>query len=400
MNASLLFAGGGTGGHVFPMIAVADALEELAPEVRVTFVGTARGIETRVVPERGYALELLDILPMRGEGVGGAARGAWRALGSIPVARALVRRVQPSAVFSIGGYAAGPVALAARSLGVPLALLEPNAVMGLANRLMAPLVARGYTAFAGAERHFSPRVVLRSGVPLRAGFEPQPYASSRAALRVLVLGGSQGAKSLNETVPQALARLSPPVTVVHQCGPRHREAAEQLYVALGLSGAAVVPFIDDVPAALGAADLVIARAGASTLSEICAVGRPSLVVPYPFAAGDHQLRNAEALAQAGAAVCLPAAQATVERVAAEVRALATDRGRLERMAAAARALGRPHAARTVAIDLLSLAGLSGLADSQEGADENAGAGEGDERAKRARVERSEGGRDASCRRPA
>lgn len=362
MNSSLVFAGGGTGGHVFPMVAVADALAELAPAVHVTFVGTARGIETRVVPERGYALELLEVLPIRGGGVLGAGRGVARALGSIPAARALIRRVAPSAVFSIGGYAAGPVALAARSLGVPLALMEPNAVMGFANRVMAPFVARAYTAFAGAERHLSARVVLRSGVPLRRGFEPRPYARGTAALSVLVLGGSQGAKALNETVPRALAQVGARLRIVHQCGPLHREAAERLYAALGMADVEVVPFIEDVPQVLGAADLVIGRAGASTLSEICAVGRPSLVVPYPFAAGDHQLKNAEALAQAGAAISVPAAQATVERIALEVEAIAGDRIKLEGMAAAARALGRPEAARTVALDLLSLAGLSGLVD--------------------------------------
>lgn len=358
MNPSLLFAGGGTGGHVFPMIAVADALAELAPAVRVVFVGTGRGIENRVVPEHGYTLELLDVLPLRGGGFAGALRGVWRALRSIPRARTLVRRQAPSALLSIGGYAAGPASLAARSLGLPLALIEPNAAIGLSNRLIAPLVGRAYTAFPGAERHFAQRAVLRSGVPIRAGFEPRAYRPSAGALRVLVLGGSQGAKALNETVPEALAKLCTPVSVVHQCGALHREATEKHYAKLGGAEVQVVSFIDDMPSALASAELVIGRAGASALSEICAVGRPSLLVPYPFAAGQHQLRNAEALSSAGAAVTVPAAEATAERIAREIEPLAADRARLERMAAAAAVMGRPHAARAVALDLLALAGLS------------------------------------------
>src|SRR3954469_7350032 len=216
MTATLIFAGGGTGGHVYPMIAVADAVREIAPQLRLVFVGTERGMETRVVPERGYQLELMRVLPIRGGGVLGAARGIARAAGSVPQARALLKRLAPSAVFSIGGYAAGPVSLAARSLGIPVALMEPNSVIGLANRLIAPLVQRAYTAFPESERHFKQSVVLRAGVPIRAGFAHAPYNPHLSALRILVLGGSLGAKSLNEAVPHALAQASPNVVVVHQ----------------------------------------------------------------------------------------------------------------------------------------------------------------------------------------
>jgi UDP-N-acetylglucosamine--N-acetylmuramyl-(pentapeptide) pyrophosphoryl-undecaprenol N-acetylglucosamine transferase len=355
---TLLFAGGGTGGHVFPMIAVAEAVRALAPEVRAVFVGTARGLEARVVPERGYELELMRILPLRGGGAAGFARGLWRAAGSLPEARSLVKRLQPAAVLSVGGYAAGPVALAGWSLGVPLALLEPNSVMGLANRLVAPLARRGYVAFEAAERHFRRGRVQRVGVPLRPGFEPVPYTPASGPLKLLVLGGSQGAKALNQAVPRAVARLGPAVEVVHQCGPAHSAAVTALYQELGVERARVIPFIDDMPAALAACELVIGRAGAGALSEICAIGRPSLLVPYPFAADDHQRVNAEAVAREGAAVCVDNADATPERLAAEVQKLAADRGQLARMARRAQALGRPDAAHRIALDLLSLAGLS------------------------------------------
>lgn len=361
-SQTLVFAGGGTGGHVFPMIAVADVVRELAPGVRVVFVGTERGLEAKVVPARGYELELMRVLPLRGGGAAGFLRGVGRAAAALPEGRALVKRLGPAAVLSIGGYAAGPVSLAAWTLGVPLALLEPNSVMGLANRLVAPLARRGYVAFAEAARHFPRGRVLRAGVPLRSGFRPAPYPppsdAGSSALRVLVLGGSQGAKALNESVPRAAAMLGPELSIVHQCGPAHADAVRALYAELGLGATArVVPFIDDVPAALAAADLVVGRSGAGALSEMCAVGRPGLLVPYPFAAGDHQRVNAEALVRAGGAVSLTHEQATVERLAREIAALAADRPRLARMAAAARDFGKPDAARSVALDLLKLAGL-------------------------------------------
>jgi UDP-N-acetylglucosamine--N-acetylmuramyl-(pentapeptide) pyrophosphoryl-undecaprenol N-acetylglucosamine transferase len=354
---TLLFAGGGTGGHVFPMLAVADAVRDLMPELRLVFVGTDKGMETKLVPERGYELELVKVLPIRGGGLAGALRGIGRAAGSIPDAREIVARTAPSAVFSIGGYAAGPVAVAARTLGVPLALMEPNAEAGLANRLIAPFVQRAYIAFPESQRYFKPAITLQTGVPLRAGFEPVPYVGPRGGLSVLVIGGSQGAKSLNEAVPRALSHLGETVKVVHQCGRAHEEAARGLYTELGFgSRARVVPFIDDMPAALAAADLVIGRAGAGAVAEICAVGRPSLLVPYPFA-GDHQKLNADSITREGAALWVPSAEATPVRLATELRSLMDQPERLSTMAAAATRLGRPHAAHAIAEDLLTLAGL-------------------------------------------
>ncbi len=353
---SLLLAGGGTGGHVYPLLAVADAVRVLRPDVQVVFVGTERGLEKQVVPERGYALELVGVRPIRGHGVRGALLGAARAVFSIPESRTLLRRHAPRAVCSIGGYAAGPIALMARALGIPLAVIEPNSVIGLTNRWMARFAQRGYTAFAEVDAHFAPAAVRRTGVPLRGGFAARPYHRQSGPLSILVLGGSQGARSLNEAVPRALTRLAFPVRVVHQTGRAHVDDVRARYAQLGLDTAEVVPFIDDMPAALAGAELVIARAGASAVSEIGAVGRPSLLVPYPFAAGDHQRKNAEALERAGAARCLPAADATPERIASELSAL-VEGNRLTEMAQRARAWGRPDAAADVARDLLQWVGL-------------------------------------------
>jgi UDP-N-acetylglucosamine--N-acetylmuramyl-(pentapeptide) pyrophosphoryl-undecaprenol N-acetylglucosamine transferase len=359
-GSTLLLAGGGTGGHVFPLLAVADALRALSPSVECVFIGTERGIETRVVPSRGYQLELMDVLPLRGGGLSAAITGGLRATRALVQARALVSRLRPRAVLSIGGYAAGPISLSAFLSRIPLALLEPNSVMGLANRLLAPLVRRAYTAFEPVERHFRADVVLRSGVPLQGGFEPSPYAAAEPRA-VLVLGGSQGAVALNETVPRALARLADGITVVHQAGPAHGAAVERRYRELGLSARAqVIPFIDDMPAAIARAALVIGRSGASAVSEIAAVGRPSVLIPFPHAAGDHQRHNALALEAAGAAVCIPQERATANRLSDQVSILLRDPSRLSAMAAAAAAFGRPHAARVVAADLLALAGLASV----------------------------------------
>jgi UDP-N-acetylglucosamine--N-acetylmuramyl-(pentapeptide) pyrophosphoryl-undecaprenol N-acetylglucosamine transferase len=258
-------------------------------------------------------------------------------------------------VFSVGGYAAGPVSAAAASLGVPVALLEPNSAIGLANRLMAPFVRRAYTAFAMAERHFAPSAVLRTGVPLRAGFAPRAYRVGKPRT-ILVLGGSQGAKSLNEVVPEALARVRTPLRVVHQCGSRHQSDVEGRYADLGLAHAyRVVPFIDDMPRALAEADLVVGRSGASCVSEICAIGRPSLLIPYPFASSDHQWHNARALELRGAALSVRADEVSVERLAADIERLVESPDSLIEMAKRAGELGRPEAARSIASDLLRLA---------------------------------------------
>jgi UDP-N-acetylglucosamine--N-acetylmuramyl-(pentapeptide) pyrophosphoryl-undecaprenol N-acetylglucosamine transferase len=355
---TVLIAGGGTGGHVFPMIAVGDAVRALEASARVVYCGTSRGLEAKVIPEHGGELELLRVLPLRGGGVRAFLKGVTRAAGSIPEAREVVRRVRPDVVLSVGGYAAGPVSLAARFSGVPVTVLEPNSVLGLANRLLTPFAARAYLAFPETERFLRPSVVRRSGVPLRRAFSPAPYAPKAGPITVLVLGGSQGSVALNATVPKAIAaaaRRGVEVAVVHQTG-RDREAeVRALYAELGVASAQVVPFIDDVAEAIAAADVVIERAGASSLAELCAVGRASILIPYPFAADDHQLKNALSLARQGAAVALEQSYATPARVANELERLARDPDLRARMAKAAGALGKPDAAFFVARDLLNLA---------------------------------------------
>lgn len=358
----VLFAGGGTGGHVFPLLAVAEAMRAIRPEVDVTFVGTAKGMEATLLPARGEKLVLLESKPIKGQGIAGGLRGISTAAGAVPDGRALVRKIAPRVVLSVGGYAAGPVALAARTLGVPVALLEPNSVLGLANWLMTPLVARAYVAFPEVERRYRPSVVRSFGIPLRPGFDAVPYAPSPDRLRVVVLGGSQGAEALNQRVPTAIAALAadfPQLTVFHQAGRGKDEDVAKRYAELGLADRVeVAAFVSDVPAVLASADVVLARSGAGSLAELCAVGRASVLVPFPFAADDHQRKNAESLSNVGAAVTVVQDEATPERLAQELRALFASPNHRLAVADAARRRGVPDAARRIALDLFELAQIN------------------------------------------
>lgn len=356
----IVVAGGGTGGHVFPGIAIAKELTRLA-DVAIAFAGSPRGIEARVVPEHGYPLELLDVEPMKGGGPERAIRGALIAAKAMQKARGIVRRLRPAAVLSVGGYAAGPAALACVSQRVPLAILEPNSTLGLTNRLLAPFAKRAYIAWSETGRHFRGDKARLYGVPLRAGFAPLPYLAPTGPRRVLVLGGSQGAAALNETLPKVIARLrrehpALAFTVTHQAGRDRDDAVRKAYGET--RGVEVVPFLADVAERMAHADLIVARAGAVTVAEISAIGRAAIFVPFPHAADDHQAKNALALSAIGGAVCIRQEAADENYLATEIAALLGDDARRSRMADAARAHGRPHAAEDIARDLLELAGIS------------------------------------------
>jgi UDP-N-acetylglucosamine--N-acetylmuramyl-(pentapeptide) pyrophosphoryl-undecaprenol N-acetylglucosamine transferase len=244
---------------------------------------------------------------------------------------------------------------------VPVAILEPNSVPGLANRLLAPVARRAYLAWDEAAWAFRSATIRSFGVPLRPGFAARTY-TPRGVPRLLVMGGSQGAVTLNERVPEAigaiLRRSGRPVDVVHQTGAGREGPVRDAYARAGVLGVSVVPFIDDVAQAIADADLIVARAGAGTLAEITAIGRPAFLVPFPHAADDHQAKNAEALQRAGAVVCLRQDRATVDRLTSEIARLLDDRALRVAMATAAAACGRPNAAHQIGADLLALAVVS------------------------------------------
>ena len=359
MTPTILIAGGGTGGHVFPGLAVAHALNELA-DVRVVFAGSPRGLETKVVPAHGYDLELLAVEPMMGGGPARALRGALVAAKAMRAATGMVGRLQPRVVLSVGGYSGGPAALAGVRARVPLAILEPNSVLGLANRMLAPFAKRAYVAWAETARGFRVDKARLYGVPLRPGFDPQPYAAPPGRRRLLILGGSQGSVALNERLPFAIARAALKVgaiDVVHQTGTDREVAVRAAYQQAGVASAMVVSFVTDVAAQMASTDIIVARGGAVTVAEIAAVGRASLIVPFPHAADDHQAKNALALANLGGAICIRQEAADEVRLGHELALLFADEERRVRMARAALEHGHPRAAEDIARDLLALAGI-------------------------------------------
>lgn len=349
MNAPVLILAGGTGGHIFPGLAVAQALR--ARDVPVVWLGSAGGMETRLVPQAGIAIETITVSGLRGKGAVALLKAPFLLLRSLWQALAILRRLRPRAVLSFGGYAAGPGGLGAWLLRRPLLVHEQNRAPGLTNRVLSRLARRVLCGFPGS---FPGRATEDVGNPVRpeiAAVAPPAVrlAGRSGAVRLLVLGGSQGAHALNVALPQLLARL--PGTqrpqVRHQCGERHAQKCREVYAGAGVA-ASVEPFIADMAEAYGWADLVVCRAGALTLAELCAAGVGSLLVPFPNAVDDHQTRNAQYLVERGAAVLVPEGESFAERLLAAARALLQDGGARLAMAEAARAAAQPQAAARVA----------------------------------------------------
>jgi UDP-N-acetylglucosamine--N-acetylmuramyl-(pentapeptide) pyrophosphoryl-undecaprenol N-acetylglucosamine transferase len=344
---------GGTGGHVYPALAVAQHLRERGHEI--VWMGAPDSFESRVVPANGIPLEVVRVSGLRGKGVLKLLQAPLLVIRAVWQSLRILRRVRPDAVLGMGGFAAGPGGIAAWLARRPLVIHEQNAAAGLTNRALARLARRVLEAFPNTFR--GARTV---GNPVRAGFAELPDPAQRldhaGPAHVLVVGGSQGAKALNERVPQALALLGAAErpAVRHQAG-RTLDVAHRAYLTAGVT-AEVTAFIDDMPAAMGWADLVICRAGASTIAELSAAGAPSILVPFPAAVDDHQTRNAEYLSQAGAALLVPESQLTAETLATTLRSLLADRPRLQRMAQAARGRAWNDAVQAIADECLAVAG--------------------------------------------
>ncbi len=341
-----ILAGGGTGGHVIPALAIAQELTARFGE-RPVFVGTDRGIETRLVPAAGFELHLIAVgqlksvsLATRLATLAGLPRAVFQSL-------RILRQVRPQVVIGMGGYASGPVMLAAALAGVPTVAFESNFVPGFANRRMAPFVQAAAVQFEETARYFRRAEV--TGVPVRPEFFDLPPRPPDAPPSLLVFGGSQGARALNRVVLDCLPALSqalPGLRIVHQTGERDYNDAQAAYAASAVS-AVVTPFIEGMAQAFGGADLLLCRSGASTVAEIAAAGKAAILVPFPRATDDHQRRNAEALVRQGAAEMILEADLTPERLLRTVAGLLGDRARLHAMGAAARRLAHRDAARAI-----------------------------------------------------
>jgi UDP-N-acetylglucosamine--N-acetylmuramyl-(pentapeptide) pyrophosphoryl-undecaprenol N-acetylglucosamine transferase len=369
VTLSVLIAGGGTGGHLYPGIAVARELLTRVPDANVTFVGTASGIEARVIPREGFTLDVIRSAGLKGKSVQSLLRG----VGLLPLSafdawQVLTRR-RPAVVIGVGGYSSGPVVALAKLRGIPTLLMEQNAMPGLTNRLLAKVTNAAAVTYEESIQHFGDKAFI-AGNPVRSEFFESISAEGSAgqeaydehgappgAARVLVFGGSQGAHAINMAMVAAAPRLAaaaPRLAITHQTGERDLEMVRDGYRRAGLE-ARVEPFLFAMDREMKTADLVVCRAGATTLAELMAAGKPSLLVPLPTATDDHQRKNAEALVRQGAARMVQQRELTGERLATELVALAMDREQRQAIGARARALARPDAARLIVDKVLALA---------------------------------------------
>lgn len=353
MRASrFLMAAGGTGGHVIPGLAVARELRQRGHHA--TFVGTRRGMEGKLVPAEGFELKLIDIGPLNSVSL---AR-KLTTLAQLPLTTLGCLRDSSDAVFSMGGYVAGPPVMAALIRRAPVVVMEPNAVPGFTNRMIGRFVSRALISFDETARYFPAGRTQATGLPVREEFfriAPKPRA---ATLNVLITGGSLGSRTLNQAARQSwplFCKSGLSIRIVHQTGASAFEQLRGEFAQSGLDGE-IVPFIANMPEAFAAADLIVCRSGAGTVSELAAAGRPAILVPFPFAADDHQARNAEAMERGGAACLVRDSEMNGEKLFDAVTALAMAESALERMAVAARHFAKPGAAGKAADILEEAAG--------------------------------------------
>lgn len=355
---SVVIAGGGTGGHLFPGIAVAREIQRRVPGARVSFAGTSRGLEAKVVPAEGFELDVIRSAGIKGKSIGARLRGASLIVPSLWDAWRVISRRRPQVVVGVGGYSSGPIVMVAWLRGVPTIVLEQNAVPGLTNRLLARIVHAAAVTYEETLKHFKGRGFV-SGNPVRQEFfaAAAPSAGPRAGRRVLVLGGSQGAHILNVAMATAVPALMKRVgslDVLHQTGARDLDEVRRAYQSAGVAARAE-SFLNPVAPEMASADLVICRAGATTLAELAASGRPAVLIPYAAATDDHQRRNARVLVAAGAAAMVEESELSGDRLAALVADLLDDDVRRLAMARAMHSQARPEAAGMIVARLLELA---------------------------------------------
>jgi UDP-N-acetylglucosamine--N-acetylmuramyl-(pentapeptide) pyrophosphoryl-undecaprenol N-acetylglucosamine transferase len=349
----LLIAGGGTGGHLFPGVAIAEELRARDPQAVIKFVGTRRGIEARVLPDLGWDLEVIEVSGLKTVGAAGAIKGMFRLPKAMWQARRIVKAFDPDAVIGVGGYASGPVVLAAKLRGIPTAICEQNSIPGLTNKMLGRVVRNVFLSFDESKRFFKPKKIVMSGNPVRRDLVTKlltggAVTDAGANVHVLVVGGSQGAVAVNELASKALSTLAKelPVAVVHQTGEKDLEPTSARYKDAGIE-ADTSAFIKDMAAAYGRADLIIGRAGATTVAELAIAGKPAIFIPYPFAADNHQELNAREMADKGAALMFKQSELTPEKLADALRPLLTDAKRRAEMGAAMKSLAKPGAASSV-----------------------------------------------------
>ncbi|MFN0107695.1 MAG: undecaprenyldiphospho-muramoylpentapeptide beta-N-acetylglucosaminyltransferase [Blastocatellia bacterium] len=350
-SLSVIIAGGGTGGHIYPGIAIAQEFKRQNADTQVLFVGTARGLETKIIPREGFELHLIEVAALKRVSVLKRIKSLLMLPKSFLAVRSLIQQVNPDVVIGVGGYASGPVVLMAALMGVPTLVAEQNAFPGFTNRVLARFVRAAAVTFEEARRFFGDKTVI-TGNPVRAeffGVQPKSSTGNDEAVHVFITGGSQGARAINLAMIEALPLLDEEkerLSITHQTGESDYDKVRATYLELGWR-VEVKPFVEKMVDEFAKADLVITRAGATTVAELAAAGRPALMIPFPFAADDHQRKNAEAVERAGAGRMILQAELTPERLTQELLWLIRDPQQLVRMAEASKKLGHPAAAAKV-----------------------------------------------------
>jgi len=359
-GVGIIIAGGGTGGHLFPGIAIAEEFLRRDPQNHVLFIGTERGLEKKILGRMGFPLRILKVEGLKGRGALRTAAALLKIPGSLVASFRIIRDFCPDIVIGVGGYASGPAVLTARLMGVTTAIAEQNAFPGLTNRILGRFAERIFLAFSASKQWF-PAVRTRvTGNPTRAAFFEEKAEDRKKDRRftLLIFGGSQGAHAINRIVSEALDDLLPlkeQLRFLHQTGEKDREAVAAAYSERGFE-AEVSPFIVDMATAYRSADLLVCRAGATSIAEITAGGKAAILIPFPFAAADHQTKNAEVLAGAGAAEMIPERELNGRRLAEAIERIYRDPGAVRRMEAAAAALGNRRAAADIVDACLDLIG--------------------------------------------
>jgi UDP-N-acetylglucosamine--N-acetylmuramyl-(pentapeptide) pyrophosphoryl-undecaprenol N-acetylglucosamine transferase len=347
----IVIAGGGTGGHLFPGIAIAAEFLKRDPQSRVIFIGTKRGIEHRLLGPLGYELKEIDVEGLKGRGLTALIKGVYAIPNSMWQSRRLLKAFQPDVVIGVGGYASGPAVMAAYLMGIPTAIAEQNALAGNTNRLLGKFVDKIFVTYEQSKNLFAADKVLVTGNPVRRAFAAglDQAKEKKPGRRILIFGGSQGAAAINKTVVAMLPllqKMKDSIRIVHQTGERDLEMVRQAYAQHGLD-AEVSPFIVDMASAYTASDLIICRAGATSLAEITAAGKASILIPFPWAANDHQTLNAQVMVETGAAAMIRESELTAEKLFALMETLLADDQKLRDMGANSKKSGRLDAAAKI-----------------------------------------------------
>lgn len=350
----VLIAAGGTGGHIYPGIAIANEIMQRAADSEVLFVGTARGLEVKIVPDNGYQLSLINSVGLKNVGLVGQIRGLSMLPKSFLEARKIIRQFRPHVVVGAGGYVSGPVLLMAAIMGVPTLVMDSNALPGFTNRKLARFVDRAALTFPEAVPFFGRKGVVTGNPVRKEFFDVPPRRREVGTSHILIFGGSQGSRAINEAMVEALPDLmesSSAFSVTHQTGEADFERVREAYLQNGIEDADVRPFISDIFNAFESADLIVCRAGATTCAEVSAAGKAAIMIPLPTAADDHQRKNAEALERAGAVKMILQANLSGTVLSADILGLIGSPGRITDMEAAARQMARPDAASKT-VDLI------------------------------------------------